>query len=114
MRRLISICCLSIIALSAAGCLPSQANQVVRYEANSQTIPASLTVSQKGYYALYPGNGINPLESVYLNPGDQYGFVTHEGKIVGTYTKAGKAGYVPLDAILALDYVWKFDGETAH
>jgi hypothetical protein len=68
-------------------------------------------VTEKGLYALYPGNAVAPLDAIYLNPGDKYGFVTRQGQVLGAYSKGGKTSTIALDSILSSDYLWRLEKE---
>ncbi|HET6248767.1 MAG TPA: hypothetical protein VFE47_13785 [Tepidisphaeraceae bacterium] len=100
------------LCLVASGCGSHTNKPIVTYERDSPTIPAMSVVSEKGLYALFPGDDVKqPLLDAYLHPGDKFGFQSQEGKTVGAYVKAGEIKTVTLDDILAGEYVWKFQGD---
>ena len=98
-------------AILAVGCGVQKDRPIVIYERNSTTAPKLKTVDSKGLYALFPGNGITPLEAVYLNPGDQYGFQSNDGRVAGFFTQSGESKFVPLDGVLTSDYAWRYQGD---
>ena len=81
------------------------------YERQSTTVPALMTVSTPGNYALFPGIGIQPIATVPLKGGDKFGFVSQEGAVSGVYTSGGATRYIPLNGVLAAEYVWKLQAE---
>ena len=94
------------------GCVGAQPGKpIIAYERDSHTVPKMSTVSDKGLYVLFPGDGVTPLEAVYLHPGDQFGFQNQDGKIVGVYTQSGETKTTPLDGVLTSEYVWKYQGD---
>ena len=104
-----------ILAVSCfvGGCGPKGPSTTLIYQLNSHVIPNTMTVGPRGLYALFPGDGITPLDggAVYLNPGDQYGFQSHESHVLGFYTKDGQTKTIPLDGVLTTEYVWKYQGD---
>ncbi len=93
------------------GCGIEAGKPALVFQRDNNVVPPLKTVDAKGFYALFPGNGISPLDSAYLNPGDTYGFTRSEGKTVGAYTKAGASRTIPLDGVLTTEYIWKYEGE---
>src|SRR5579862_4550962 len=98
-----------VLALTLAGCGVQPGKAIVIYDTSD---PATLKIenaSKQGIYALFPGDGVAPLEggSVYLHPGDRFGFKNFSGKIYGFYTTDGSEKTIPLDGVLTTDYIWK-------
>jgi len=109
---MIRICLAGLLALLLLpGCAMPVGKPLVTYERNSATIPELKVVEKQGLYALFPGDGVTPLDAVYLHPGDQFGFTRREGKVVGISIKAGESRTTPLDSVLTNDYQWKYQGD---
>lgn len=110
-------CLIPLLLLNS--CQPKPTPPIV-YQRNASTPPAPQVVEKAGTYALFPGDGVQPLDgsAVYLHPGDSIGFKSQEGKIVGFYTlrptpqQEGVTKTIPLDGILTSDYSWKYVGEA--
>ncbi|HZK81951.1 MAG TPA: hypothetical protein VFC46_12810 [Humisphaera sp.] len=98
-------------ALLASGCGVEKEKPIISYERNAISVPKLKTVDKKGLYVLFPGNGITPLQAVYLHPGDQYGFQPNDGRVAGFYIQSGTGNFVPLDGVLSSEYVWKYEGD---
>ncbi|MDB5300812.1 MAG: hypothetical protein JWO87_2475 [Phycisphaerales bacterium] len=81
------------------------------YHRDSSEIPKTQTVEKEGYYGLYPGSGVDPLDSYYFHPGDRFGFENREGQIVGVAQIGNDTKTVPLGGVLTSEYIWKFQGE---
>ena len=111
MAKTLSIGILGGLALAVGGCGAELDKPIVTFERNSSIIPPLKTADQKGLYALFPGNGIDPLDAAYLNPGDQYGFERADGRIVGVYFKSKAPKTIPLDGVLTTEYIWKYRGD---
>jgi hypothetical protein len=97
--------------LIISGCAVPVGKALVTYERNSAAVPAMHVVEHKGLYALFPGDGVLPLDAVYLNSGDKFGFTSREGKVVGVSIRGGESRTVPLDGVLTTEYVWKYQGD---
>jgi hypothetical protein len=94
------------IGLFIAGCGSQPGRSTVTYY-KGKTPPPLASVERPGHYAVYPSDGTNPIWSGHLDRGDEYGFQTMEdGK---TYAVA-KGKTIPLQAKLATNYVWKWQG----
>ncbi|HWE02618.1 MAG TPA: hypothetical protein VG326_09435 [Tepidisphaeraceae bacterium] len=94
-----------------SGCGVQTNKPLITYERNAIAVAKLNTVETRGLYVLFPGNGITPLDAVYLHPGDVYGFKTNEGRVAGFYIQAGTSKFVTLDGVLTSEYTWKFEGE---
>jgi hypothetical protein len=99
------------VALLTNGCGVHPDKPIVVYQRGATTVPKLKTVDAKGLYVLFPGEGITPLEAVYLHPGDKYGFQSTDGRVAGFYSQAGAENFVTLDGVLTSDYVWKYQGD---
>ena len=83
------------MAIVACGCGGTQVGKpIVSYQRNAIAVPLMQTVSSAGLYTLFPGDGITPLEAVYLHPGDQYGFKSSEGKAAASTLKRAPANWL--------------------
>lgn len=100
-----------VAAMLVAGCATQAGTAVLAYERNNITLPPLTTVESVGLYALFPGDGITPLDAVYLTRGDKFGFRSRDGKTVGAYIKSGEAREVPLDGVLTSEYIWRYQGD---
>lgn len=100
-----------LAAIFLAGCAAQAGKSTLTFERDATKVPPLQAVEDRGLYALFAGDGITPIEAVYLNKGDKYGFQFHEGKVVGVYIKRGETKLIPLDAILASEYLWKYQGD---
>jgi hypothetical protein len=81
------------------------------YHRDSSEIPKTHTVEKEGNYGLYPGSGVDPLDSFYFNRGDQFGFENREGQVVGVAQIGGETKTIPLGGVLTSEYIWKYQGE---
>jgi hypothetical protein len=112
-QRTTAVLWLAAFAFTGAfvGCDTEAGKPIVTYDRGTPTLAPNLKdVTTKGYYALFPGDGITPIGADYLIPGDRFGFEVSEGKTVGVYVKAGIIKTLPLDEILTTQYEWKFMG----
>jgi hypothetical protein len=103
----------TVLLALLAGCGTQAGKAVLTYDTSKPGAIKLTDVAKPGLYALFPGDGVAPLEggAVYLHPGDKVGFKNVEGKIVGVYRANGEEKLIPLDGVLTTDYVWKFEGE---
>jgi len=105
-RLAIASLVLTIGIFYMAGCGSQPGRSTVTYY-KGKTPPPLAQVERPGHYAVYPSDGTNPIWSGHLDQGDEYGFQTMEdGK---TYAVA-KGKTIPLEAKLATNYVWKWQG----
>ena len=81
------------------------------YHRDSSEIPKTQTVEKEGNYGLYPGSGVDPLDSFYFHRGDQFGFENREGQVVGVAQISSETKTVPLGSVLTSEYIWKFQGD---
>ncbi|HWE97471.1 MAG TPA: hypothetical protein VG269_26170 [Tepidisphaeraceae bacterium] len=81
------------------------------YHRDSSEMPKLQTVEKEGNYGLYPGSGVDPLDSFYFHRGDQFGFESREGQVVGVANVGGEAKTIRLSGVLTSEYIWKFQGE---
>ena len=89
------------------GCGAREGQKMVTYSTNTTELPAPVTVNKAGTYALYPDDGLSPLEKVQLRNGEQIGFRRgSDGRIVAF---AGDKEF-SLNNVLAQEYVWKYQG----
>lgn len=107
----ISALALSATMLMVSGCFSEPANPPVTFQRDALKAAPPTEVKKQGLFALFPGDGISPLEAVYLHPGDEYGFKFSDGKAVGCYTAGGVTKLIPLDGVLTSEYVWKYEGD---
>ena len=103
----------ALLALGLAGCGAQPGQAIVTYDTANPTALKLSDVGKQGLYALFPGNGVAPMEggAVYLHPGDKFGFKNVDGKVVGVYVAKGEEKTIALDGVLTSDYVWKYQGD---
>ena len=109
MRNLIAfVLGLMLVCVAIPGCGTRQGDKVVTYSSNTTELPAPFTVNKAGTYALYPDDGLSPLDKVELKGGEQIGF-RHgsDGRVVAF--AADKE--FTLNAVLAQEYIWKYQGQ---
>ena len=100
-----------LAAMMLAGCGVQPGRSLMTFQRGGTQAPPLADVENSGWYALYPGNGLTPLDSVLLHKGDQFGFGMDNGKIAGVYVKNKHPGYIPLTGVLTSEYIWKYQGE---
>ncbi|HZL38151.1 MAG TPA: hypothetical protein VFC78_22740 [Tepidisphaeraceae bacterium] len=96
-------------ALLIQGCGAQPGRSLVTFHRNGEAPPLS-NAENDGWYALYPGNGLNPLDSVYLHRDDKFGFETADSRTVGVYVKNHQTNKIPLSGVLTTEYIWKYQG----
>ncbi len=97
------------LTLTLVGCATQPGKKVLTYSEQTTELPKPMTVRETGSYGLYPDDGITPIETVMLQPGQTIGFRhASDGIVVGFAD--GKE--YKLTAVLATDYSWKFLGKT--
>src|SRR4051812_40356309 len=103
----------SLIALTLgvliAGCGSQPGRSTITYY-KGKTPPPLANVERPGHYAVYPSNGTNPIWSGHLDRGDEYGFQQMED---GQTYAVAKGKTIPLQAKLATNYYWKWQGDDA-
>jgi hypothetical protein len=98
---------LMLLCLVLPGCGAREGQKMVTYSINTTELPAPIAVNKGGTYALYPDDGLSPLEKVQLNGGEKIGFRRgSDGRIVAF---AGEKEF-SLNAVLAKEYIWKYQG----
>ena len=97
-----------LVCLALPGCGAKQGDKIVTYSSNTTELPKPFTVNKAGIYALYPDDGLTPLEKVQLKGGEQIGF-RHAGD--GRVVAFAADKEFTLNAVLALEYIWKYQGE---
>jgi hypothetical protein len=101
--RLLGACLLGV-AFLGAGCGLQPGSSTIKWETVDAQPPQLIKATIAADYKLYPSDGGEPLCTVHLDTGDQYGFVTDsDGKVVG-FANGQK---YPLTAKLATSYSWK-------
>ena len=101
------ICTLMLLCVSIPGCGAREGQKMVAYSTNTTELPAPVTVNKAGTYALYPDDGLSPLEKVQLSSGEKIGFRRgSDGRIVAF---AGEKEF-SLNNVLAQEYIWKYQG----
>jgi hypothetical protein len=99
---------LMVLCVALPGCGTREGQKLVTYSSNTTELPAPVTVNKAGTYALYPDDGLSPLEKIQLNGGEKIGFRrATDGRVVAF---AGDKEF-PLNAVLAQEYVWKYQGQ---
>jgi hypothetical protein len=101
-----------LLACLGGGCRGIQPGTPLSvYHRDSAEMPKVQTVEKEGSYGLYPGGGLDPLDSFYFHRGDQFGFENREGQVVGVARIGDETKTIPLSAVLTSEYVWKFQNE---
>jgi len=99
---------LMLVGAAIPGCGVHQGEKMVTYSSNTTELPKPVTVNKVGTYALYPDDGLTPLERVELKAGEKIGF-RHAGD--GQVVAFAADKEFPLNAVLAQEYIWKYQGE---
>jgi len=98
---------LMLLSIALPGCGTREGQKMATYSSNTTELPAPVTVNKAGTYALYPDDGLSPLEKVQLRNGEQIGFRRgSDGRVVAF---AGDQEF-SLNAVLAQEYIWKYQG----
>src|SRR3954465_2473013 len=102
MRSIKFIATIFLFAMTVIGC-GAQPGKTVQTYTRGKTPPPMTTAETGGAYAIYASNGLNPITTVHLNEGDQYGFVKHDdGKVFAV----AKGQEIALENRLATAYYW--------
>src|SRR3954453_12524320 len=107
-RLFISLLALCV-GLFVVGCGSQPVRSTITHY-KGKTPPPLAQVERPGHYAVYPSDGTNPIWSGHLDRGDEYGFQQMEdGQTYGV----AKGKTIPLQAKLATNYYWKWQGDDA-
>lgn len=110
MRQQSGILVVILLIALLQGCGVQPGRKLVTYNTTTTDLPKPVTAGADGTYALYPDDGITPIEKIQAKRGEKLGFRRDpDGRVVAF---AGDREY-SLNAVLALDYYWKFVGNAA-